>query len=265
MCTNFELPFDYFCFRYTLFNMLTGKISAFELDEIVSGWGRVFYIVYMFSQIYCFLNYVFGIFNYAMLVSFYGAKEENYFGFHVREYVRVRAIVLSARLQWMKFWERGASGKKQLTEAQLMKKKKDLELRLEPWEIFITDSEIFSTKVELRHLRLLLGQAAVTQAVQDVDKFGTCQFDKPQIKDILELVSSKVKSEDKLSYIKDVELEEWPLRVNPRVFGKLDVLQRDSRSTRFKEKFFREMEGDLMKTKNTAGYQLATVELEMDK
>ena len=30
-------------------------------------------------------NYVFGIFNYGLLTVFYSAKEEHYFGWHVRE------------------------------------------------------------------------------------------------------------------------------------------------------------------------------------
>jgi len=249
---------------YTLFDMLTGKISAFELNEILPGWGTAFYIVYMFSQIYCFLNYVFGIFNYAILITFYSSKPEHFFGFHVREFVRVRSIVLASRLQWMKFWERGANNRKPLSEAQLEKKKRDLELQLEPHELFVTDVELFSTRVELRHLRLLLGQDAVTAVIQDVDKFGTCTFDKSQIKDVMEHVFSQVLSNDSLRHIRSFELHEWPLTINPLIFGKLDRLQCDSRSTKYPEKFFRSMEADLMKTKNSEAPRMETISMNFD-
>ena len=232
---------------YTLFNMLTGKMSAFELEAVSPGWGTAFYIFYMFSQIYCFLNYVFGIFNFALLNAFYKEKEENYFGWHVREYVAIQATLIMSRLSWMKFWERGAKK----TAAQLKKEQMDMEQKLTIDDLYVHDEEIESVKFALRHLRTLVGHEQVLTDIQMQDKFGTGFFDKQQIRTLLDVAHSNIKVNDSFAHITELDLRLWAQDMDPVVFNHLDEMQRISRSTRFPEAFFKRLEAHMTKNSQT--------------
>jgi len=231
---------------YTLFNMLTGKMSAFELEAVSPGWGTVFYVFYMFSQIYCFLNYVFGIFNFALLNAFYKENEENYFGWHVREYMGIQATLIASRLSWMKFWERGTKK----TAKQLEKEQFDAERKMGVEDLYVHDEDIESVKFALRHLETLVGHEQVLSNIQMEDKFGTGFFDKQQLRALLDVAHNNIQINDSFAHIAELDLKMWQKEVDPVVFSHLDDIQRISRSTRFKETFFKKLQAHLGKTQN---------------
>ena len=92
---------------YSLFDVLTGKLimSSFDLDKIMPYWGSIFYVLYMVMQIFLFLNYVFGVFSYALKLVLYAARPKKYFGFFICNYIKAEWETLIEKLAWMKFWE----------------------------------------------------------------------------------------------------------------------------------------------------------------
>lgn len=219
---------------YSLFDVLTGKMTAFDLEEISPYWGSIFYILYMVFQVFLFLNYVFGVFSFALKLAVYSARPEKYFGFFIRNFLQAEWDELVERLSWVKFWERK---RKKKSEAALYKANQNRRLNLKPEDMYVSDAEILCARHARNHYMLCFGEEEADQVVRETDSYGVGRLDKKQACKYIEKTCARVELTD-MGNVSETKLVNWDLIVDPLVFDVIEEHQVASRNTLFAPEFF---------------------------